>query len=72
MDQTRNTENPDRDRNRPDQGVPSEGKRDERNIGQERKPGSDRDLNDVNVDRNKNQGNQGDRSSGAGGSQTNR
>ena len=69
MDQNRNAQNPDRDkdRNRSDQGSGSE----DRTIGQQRdrNQGGDagRDVNDVNRNRN-----QGDRSGGAGGSQTNR
>lgn len=71
MDQNRNQQNPgsDKDRNRPDQ---SGG--DDRTIGQQRdrNPAGDRDVNDVNSgNRNRSQG-QGDRSGGAGGSQTNR
>jgi hypothetical protein len=73
MDQNRNTQNPDRgsDRNRSDQGG---GNRDDQAIGQQRdrnqNQGGDRDVNDVNSgSRNRNQG---DRSGGAGGSQTNR
>jgi hypothetical protein len=68
MDQNRNVQNPDRDkdRNRSDQGGSED-----RTIGQQRdrNQGGDasRDLDDVNS-RNRNQG---DRSSG-GGSQTNR
>jgi hypothetical protein len=70
MDQNRNTQNPERDRNRSDQG--GAGNRDDQTIGQQRdrNQGGDagRDQNDVNSSRNRNQG---DRSSG-GGSQTNR
>lgn len=71
MDQNRNAQNPDRekDRNRPDQGA---GGKDDQTIGQQRdrSQGGDRDVNDVSSgSRNKNPG---DRSSGSGGSQTNR
>jgi hypothetical protein len=69
MDQNRNTPNPDRDRNRSDQGV---GGRDDDTIGQQRdrSQGGNRDTKDVDSgSRNKSQG---DRSGGAGGSQTNR